>query len=166
MRRERGPYRYRRLQILEGYGDDPYRAARKPRGPVECPRCGATFRDGRWSWRAGARARAAKLVCPACRRIAEDAPAGYLTLSGEWFQRHRAEVLGRVMHCAEAERAEHPLERIIAIREEDGATRVTTTSTHLARLIAHALKRAFKGELKMTYGRGDNLLRARWSRAR
>jgi hypothetical protein len=164
MRRERGPYRYRRLQVLEGYGDDPYRPRRKPPGPAQCPRCGAVYRDGRWSWSRGAAPRA-KLLCPACRRIAEDMPAGYLTLAGEYFRGHRAEVLGRVVHCAEQERAEHPLERIIAMREQDGEMLVTTTSTHLARLIGHALKRAFKGDLRMTYGRDENLLRVRWSRA-
>lgn len=165
MRRERGPYRYRRLQVLEGYGDDPYRPRRKPPGPAQCPRCGAVFRDGRWSWNRSAPPRA-KLLCPACRRIAEDMPAGYLTIAGDYFQRHRTEVLGRVVHCAEQERAEHPLERIVAMREQDGEMLVTTTSTHLARLIGHALKRAFKGELKMVYGRDENLLRARWSRAK
>lgn len=165
MRRERGPYRYRRLQVLEGYGDDPYRARRKPQSPAHCPRCGAVFRDGRWSWNRSAPPRA-KLVCPACRRIAEDMPAGYVTIAGDFFRDHRAEVLGRIVHCAEQERAEHPLERIVAMREEDGGMLVTTTSTHLARLIGHALKKSFKGELKMTYAPDDNLLRVRWSRAK
>jgi len=163
MRRERGPYRYRRLQVLEGYGHDAYRLPRKPPSPAQCPRCGAVFRDGRWSWDRSAPPRA-KLLCPACRRIAEDMPAGYLTITGEYFSRHRAEVLGRVLHCSEQERAEHPLERIISMREQDGEMLITTTSTHLARLIGHALKRAFKGNLKMVYGKDENLLRVRWSR--
>ena len=40
MRRERGPYRYRRMQMLEGASDDAYRPGTKPRGTVRCPGCG------------------------------------------------------------------------------------------------------------------------------
>jgi hypothetical protein len=163
VRKERGPYRYRRLQLLEGYGDDPYRPARKPRGPVRCPRCGAVFRDGRWSW-SGGEAPAGR-PCPACRRIAEAAPAGILTLAGEFFRHHRAEILARLVHCAEMERAEHPLERVIAMNERGDGLTVTTTSPHLARLIGHAVKSAFKGRLRLAYSGKDNLLRVSWSRA-
>jgi hypothetical protein len=164
MRRERGPYRYRRLQMLEGVRDDAYRPARKPGGPVYCPQCKAVFRKGRWSWVA-VPAGAAKLRCPACRRIDDASPAGYLALTGGFLTAHRAEVLACVRNCERREKAAHPLERIMAVDGADGGVRVTTTSVHLARRIAHALEGAFKGTLAYAYNRRDNLLRVRWTRA-
>lgn len=165
MRRERGPFRYRRMQVMEGLGNDAYRPGAKPKGPVVCPGCGAAFHKGRWRWGA-APAGALKRRCPACRRIDERLPAGFISLSGTFFTRHRKEVLARVKHCEQQENAEHPLERVMAI-ENDGANgrMVTTTSVHLARLIGHALERAFKGELTRSHNRDDNVLRVRWSRA-
>lgn len=164
MRRERGPYRYRRMQMLEGACADAYRPARKPIGSVLCPDCKATFRRGRWRW-GMAPAGAVRRQCPACRRIAQRFPAGYVTLSGPFFGAHRDEVLARVRHCETQEKGAHPLERVMAVEKASGGAQVTTTSVHLARLIGHALERAFKGELSQSYSRGDNVLRVRWSRA-
>ena len=164
MRRERGPYRYRRLQVLDGADNDAYRPGAKPRGPMQCPRCGLAFRKGRWV-RAAVPPGAAQRHCPACRRTEENIPAGYITLGGDFFRARRADVLARVKHCEAEQSADHPLERIMRI--EDGAhhTLVTTTSVHLARRIGHALRMAFKGDLNLSYNRQDNLLRVRWSRA-
>ena len=164
MRRERGPYRYRRMQMLEGASDDAYRPGTKPRGTVRCPGCGAVFRRGRWIW-AAAPAGAQKHRCPACLRIAEGSPAGYIAMTGAFFAAHRNEVLGRVRHCEQKEKSTHPLERIMAISPANGGVLVTTTSVHLARRIAHALESAFKGTLNLSYNHKDNLLRVRWSRA-
>ena len=163
MRRERGPYRYRRMQMLEGLAPDAYRPRGKAHGPVFCPDCGALYRKGRWVW-ASAPAGATKHRCPACVRAAEDAPAGYVSLQGEYFAAHRDEVLGRVRNCEAQERSRHPLERVIGITRAPGGAVVTTTSVHLARRVGHALEHAFKGTLSQSYNRGDNLLRVRWSR--
>jgi hypothetical protein len=156
--------RYRRLQLMVGQGDDAYRPARKSAGPVLCPECKATFRRGRWRW-GMAPAGAVRRHCPACLRIAQRYPAGYITLSGAFFDAHRGEVLARIRHCETQEKGAHPLERVMAIVKASGGTQLTTTSTHLARLIGHALEHAFKGELSQSYSRGDNVLRVRWSRA-
>jgi NMD protein affecting ribosome stability and mRNA decay len=163
MRRQRGPFRYRRLQMLDGASQDALRPAGKAASPLVCPGCGACFRRGRWTW-AAAPAGAKKHRCPACTRIAQRFPSGYVSLAGAFFAQHRAEVLARVKHCEAQEKATHPLERIIAITKGEDGTQVTTTSVHLARLIGHALQHAFKGDLTQTYGREDNLLRVRWRR--
>jgi hypothetical protein len=105
------------------------------------------------------------LRCPACRRVDEGSPAGYIALSGSFFADHRNEVLARVRNCEKQEKTTHPLERIMAIDATDGGVLVTTTSVHLARRIAHALESAFKGTLNIAYNHQDNLLRVRWSRA-
>jgi hypothetical protein len=150
--------------MLEGVRDDAYWSGSKPRGPVYCPQSKAVFRNGRWSWSA-APAGAKKLRCPACRRVDQGSPAGYVALSGEFFAAHRDEVLARVRNCEKKEKSTHPLERIMAIAPASGGVQVTTTSVHLARRIAHALESAFKGTLNIAYNHQDNLLRVRWSRA-
>jgi len=164
MKTGRSAYRYSRKQLLEGFGDDPYRPGRKPAGPAQCPRCRAVFRRGRWSW-GPAQGVALKRRCPACRRIDERFPAGYVSIAGGFFATHRGEILALVKNCEQRESAEHPLERIMRIDDGAAGVTVTTTSTHLARVIAHALKAAFKGSLRLVYNKGDSILRAGWTRA-
>jgi len=164
MKRERGGFRLgRHEQLLQEVNHDSYKLPRKLREPLRCPDCGAVYRDGRWMWapRGGP---AYKLRCPACQRIRDAYAAGYIRLSGDYFRAHREEILRRVRHCEQAEVAEHPLERIIAVAPVAGGELVTTTGVHLARRIAHALKHAFKGEIESRYNKADKVLRAHWTR--
>ena len=62
------------------------------------------------------------------------------------------------------EKAEHPLQRIIAIVDNADGVTITTTDTHLARDLAQAVHHAYKGELEFHYNKEDNLLRATWAR--
>jgi hypothetical protein len=164
MKRERGGFRMlQREQLLQSGAGDSYRGSRKPGASVVCPDCRAVFRRGRW--RTGAAPRSPLLErCPACRRLREHLPAGYVTLSGEFLAGHRGEILQRLRHCEAAERARHPLERIMAIEETPRGTLVTTTGTHLARRIGAALRDAYKGQLALRYSREENLLRVSWRR--
>jgi hypothetical protein len=88
--------------------------------------------------------------------------AGYVQISGGFSEARRDEVLSRVRHGETHEKAEHPLERIIAAEQGAGGAPVTTTSGHLARLLGHAPKSAFGDRLSLTYNRDDNLARVRW----
>jgi hypothetical protein len=139
------------------------RQASKPSGPACCPDCGAIYRRGRWRWEEVPAAPCAQ-QCPACRRVAERAPAASVTLSGEFLAAHRDEILARVRACERAENRTHPLQRIIALSAAGKGVRVTTTDTHLARRIGDALYAAFKGELEYRYTEKDDLLRVRWCR--
>jgi hypothetical protein len=69
-----------------------------------------------------------------------------------------------VRNHASRERAEHPLQRIMAIRETGDGLLVTTTDAHLARGIAEAVLHACKGGLEFHHNRNENLLRAAWTR--
>jgi hypothetical protein len=69
-----------------------------------------------------------------------------------------------VRHCEEAERREHPLQRIMAVEARGEGLLVTTTDVHLARRIGDALHHAYKGELDYRYNKQDKLLRVSWSR--
>ncbi len=141
---------------------DAYKAKAKLPEPTVCSQCGAVFHEGRWQWRQ-APANAHQETCPACHRIHDHYPAGFLTMKGEFFKSHRAEIMHLVRNHEKHERAEHPLKRIMEVEEKDGATLVTTTDIHLARGIGEALHHAYQGELEFHYNPEQNLLRVSWT---
>jgi len=143
--------------------DDPYMPTAKPAEPTVCPTCKAVFADGRWSWQRPP-SEAAEMNCPACQRIQDDFPAGYVTIKGEFFKEHRDEIIAIINSKEDREKATHPLQRIMAIEDVREGLQVTTTDSHLARGIGEALHDAYKGDLKLRYSRDENLLRAIWKR--
>ncbi len=58
----------------------------------------------------------------------------------------------------EAEKAEHPLERLIEIELRDDGLILTTTGIHLARRIANKLERRFHKQAKLNYPEEQALL--------
>ena len=140
--------------------EDPYELAGKPPEPARCPQCGASFHGGRWQWASAPGG--TPHVCPACRRIADKQPAGILTLSGASLASHKAEILNLARHKEEAEKADHALNRIMGIEEQDGTVVITTTDIHLPRRIGEALKRAYHGHLELHYEEDGYFLRATW----
>jgi hypothetical protein len=142
---------------------DAYKLPHKLHEPTVCPACGAVYHRGRWQW--GPRpADAEEAVCSACHRTADHCPAGYLTIEGEFAAERRDELLHLMRHHETHERAEHPMERIMAIEEQGAKTIVTTTDLHLARDLGEALKSAFQGSLELKYSKEEHLLRAYWQR--
>lgn len=164
MKAERGGWRpLRHEQLIQEVIHDSYKPRRKLPEPTRCPACGATYRAGRWTW-GTAPTTARESLCPACRRVRDRLPAGYVVLAGKFFRERRDEILRLAANCEQRERGDHPMERIIATENARGGARITTTSVHLARRIAEALHKANKGELKYSYNREENLLRATWRR--
>src|SRR5690242_12209986 len=103
------PVRHDRL--IQEYRHDAYKSSGKLHEPTFCPGCGAVFHEGRWQWLPRPRL-AQEEMCPACHRIADDFPAGYVHLSGEFLAGHDQELMHLVNRTAAAESGEHPLERI------------------------------------------------------
>jgi NMD protein affecting ribosome stability and mRNA decay len=164
MKSERGGFRMlKREQLFQELVHDSYKAKRKLPEPTRCPECGAVFHKGRWTWGA-APAGAHEQKCPACHRIHDKFPAGYVTLKGEFLREHRDQILNLLKNHEAKEKAEHPLERIMAIEDTPEGVLVTTTDAHLARDIAEAIFAAWKGDLEFHYNKEENLLRATWSR--
>ncbi len=91
-------------------------------------------------------------------------PAGEVTLRGTFYVAHADEVLRLVHHVANAEQAQHPLHRIIAIRRAAGSATITTTDIHLPRRIAHALESAWDGELDTHYDEAGHFVGISWER--
>lgn len=140
---------------------DAYKAKGKLAEPTMCPECKAVYHHGRWQWME-APANARQETCPACRRILDHLPCGFVTLEGPFFNTHCEEIRHLIQHHAERERAEHPLKRIIAIENKQGAMLITTTDTHLARGLGEAVRHAYQGDLKIEHVSGENLVRVYW----
>ncbi len=151
----------RRDGIFEEKVHDAYKATGKLSEPTVCPQCKAVYRGGRWRWETPP-AEAHRGICPACHRMHDHYPAGFVSLSGDFFQEHRDEIVHLIRNHEEHERAEHPLKRIMDMEIQNGGVLVTTTDIHLARGIGEAVHHAYQGDLEYHYNPAENLLRVHW----
>jgi len=104
-------------------------------------------------------------LCPACHRIHDKMPAGFLNLAGDFFKQHRDEIIQLVHHTVSEQQSEHPLKRIMAIEDEDnGGVAITFTDMHLPHGVGQAIRHAYKGDLKIQFPRDTDVIRARWVR--
>ena len=158
-----GKTRSRQDRLIREEVHDTYRTKEKLPEPTQCPDCGAVFERGRWTWAVEGVADSHKTTCPACRRMRDAYPAGYVTLSGSFLGAHRDEIVNLVKNEAKKEAEEHPLKRIMEIKDTDDGLLVTTTDSHLARSIGDSLARAYQGELDYQYTE-DDMLRVQWNR--
>jgi hypothetical protein len=147
--------------ILDEKRHDPYQIAGKYREPIRCRDCSAVYHGGHWRW--GDAPEGARIeVCPACRRVEDKMPAGWLIVEGPSVAAHRKELIGIIRNEAEHESGEHPLNRIMQIDERDGRIEVSTTDIHLPQRIGEALKHAHHGKLTVHYGKDEYSVRIRW----
>lgn len=153
----------RRDRMVQQYRHDTYKMRGKLPDPTACPQCGAVFHKGRWTWDERP-SHAHETLCPACRRIDDNCPAGYLTLRGSFLTDHKEEILGLARNEEAAEKNDHPLARIMAIEQVEGDTVITTTDMHLARRIGEALHQAYEGEFTFHYPEQEQMFRATWTR--
>mgnify|MGYP001110132746 CR=1 FL=1 len=153
----------RRDRLVQETRHDAYKAKHKLPEPTVGPQCGAVFHAGRWQWLARP-AQAHEEMCPACHRMHDHYPAGFVTVGGAYFKDHREELLHLMRNEEARAKAEHPLKRIMAIADEADGVLVTTTDIHLARGIGEALHHAHQGELEYHYNEQENLLRVVWQR--
>ena len=152
----------RRDGIFQERIHDTYKAKGKFSEPTICSECGAVFHKGRWQW-LEAPTGAHLQTCPACHRIHDHYPAGFVTLEGSFFLEHREEIKNLVHNFQLKENVEHPLKRIMAIEENDNGTMlITTTDIHLARGIGEAIHNAYQGKLEFHYNPEEALLRVHW----
>ncbi|MBD3669501.1 MAG: ATPase [Gammaproteobacteria bacterium] len=150
-------------RLVQEREHDTYKSREKLSEPTVCPSCGAVFQKGRWQWLERP-AGAEEHTCPACRRIEDRVPAGYVSISGDFFTQHKDEIMGLVHNQEDREKSGHPLNRLIDIVETDGGVEITTTDMHLPRDIGVALEKAYEGDLDFHYEEESNILRVKWSR--
>ena len=154
----------RRDRLVEEHIHDPYLARSKPREPTLCPDCNAVFMEGRWQWPKTAPDGAHNEPCPACQRVRDRVPAGFLSLAGEFFGSHRGEIMNLVHNKVERQKAEHPLERIMDIVDENGTVVISFTDVHLPRGVGEEIAHAYEGELDIHYTEKSGLIRVYWRR--
>lgn len=153
----------RRDKLIQQRQHDPYFSKNHKLGPATCKHCGVLYTKGHYSWPTKPSVNTVKMECPACQRIRDGYEGGLLTISGEFSQRHRTEILNLISNTEKLEKKRRPLERIIDINKGK-IMEVTTTYEHLARRIGQALSRAYKGELSMTYPKDEKYIRISWNR--
>lgn len=155
--------RVRRDDIFEERTHDPYHPRGKLAEPAVCSECGAVYHDGRWRWGQPPE-EPHEVLCPACARIRDHQPAGYLFIDGPFFAEHREELMGLLSHQEARQKDGHPLQRIMAVEENGNQVTITTTDIHLARDLGTALHSAYQGELEFHYNLDEYLLRVHWNR--
>ncbi len=71
--------------------------------------------------------------------------------------------MGVIHNTEAAEKKEHPLARIMAIRDQPEGLVISTTDSHLPRRIGEALKHAHHGELDIQYDQDEDFVRITWT---
>ena len=157
--------KYGRLdRLVQEKRHDPYEPREKFPEPTICKQCGAVYMDGRWTWTDNAPEKANMAICPACRRIKDHLPAGTLTLTGKFLQSHGSEIMNLIKNEERAEKAKHPLERIMEIKQESGSIVVLTTGIHVARRIGEAIHNSYHGDYELKYGDAEKTVSIAWHR--
>jgi len=157
--------RGRHDRLIKEHENDPYKAAKKPVEPTLCTQCGVVFSKGRWQWMEETPDDASKQLCPACHRIHDNIPAGILTLSGDFFDQHRDEIMHLVHNKVEQQKAQHPMKRLMNIEDQDaGGVIITFTDMHLPRGVGEAIESAYNGELDIQYTKEADVVRVNWKR--
>lgn len=139
---------HRRDRMLQEHIHDTYKLRGKLSEPTRCPQCKAVYHKGRWSWTSEAPADAHEELCSACHRVNDNYPAGEITLAGEFVGAHKEEIKGLARHIEQLENSEHPMNRIIDVRDQEDGLLITTTDVHLPNRIAEAIQSAWNGELE------------------
>ena len=155
----------RRDRLMKERTLDAYKNNRKLSEPTLCQICGAVYTNGRWQWLDALPEQAAETRCPACQRIHDRVPAGFLTLRGDFFNAHRDEIMRLVHNHVEKQRTQHPLQRIIDTRTlESGGVEISFTEFHLPKGVAEAVKHAYQGGLDIHYPEESGQVRVAWER--
>ena len=150
-------------RLLQEWEHDTYKSKSKMAEPTVCPGCGAVYRVGHWQWGEAPQG-ANREHCPACLRIQDKMPAGFLTLSGDFLGEHLEEIMNTVRNVEEREKANHPLKRIMNAETLPEGMLITFTDPHLARGAGEALHHAYKGDLDFAYQSEERILRVSWKR--
>jgi NMD protein affecting ribosome stability and mRNA decay len=143
--------------------EDPYQSRGKYQEPSVCTGCGAIFTKGHWSWGI-ADAVAHKHLCPACQRIHDRAPAGVVTIRGDFFSQHQQEIMNLIHNLEAKEKTQHPLQRVMKLTLEEEGASISLTDFHITKAIVEALQNAYQGEGDMQFADKDGVMRASWQR--
>lgn len=159
--RQRGQRTSSRPRGVQARNARAFARTRKAGGALVCRGCGVVQHAGKWYRGAPPLAKLEPGLCPACKRVRDGYPAGTIRLHPS-FLRHLEEIGRLVRNVERAERAEHPLERLMEIGESGGKLVITTTGIHLARQIAHKIARRFHRKARLRYADQEDLVHVDW----
>jgi NMD protein affecting ribosome stability and mRNA decay len=138
--------------------------------PALCRKCGAIYRDKRWSIDEEEaktlkdEGTAVVLTCPACQRMADNNPAGIVTFSGDYLLEHWNDILNIVQRVEAVSRSKNPLGRIMEINQEESILTIATTEDKLAQKLGREVYKAHKGELHYQWSHDEHFVRVSWTR--
>lgn len=152
-------------RLIKEREHDPYMTRLKLSDATLCPQCGVEFRGGRWQWTHDmVRKDVREQLCPACRRIRDRVPAGVLTLSGEFFEANRTEIMRLVRNKEAAEKSRRPMKRLMGVRNDEFGCVLTFTDSSMPRSFGAAVQHAYQGELEGQYTEEAGIVRVTWKR--
>lgn len=145
---------------------DPYMDRDIYKDPTICPTCGLLFHEKRWI-------RDEKLIqelreegirfnikdCPACRKIKDNYPLGILEVNADYVKTKKEEIKNLIKNVVEVEEKRNPLERIMKMNFDEDKIYIETTTSHLSKKIGMSIKKAFGGNLKITFSSEQKLIR-------
>jgi len=135
-----------------------------------CKKCGLVYRQKRWIMdpeeleRVKADPAAGKTLCPACQRMRDQVPGGYLTLRGEYLRKHEEEILELIKNTEAKSRKKNPLGRIMEIRQEGDVLTILTTEDKLAQKLGRDVYKSHSGNLNYQWSHAENFVRVDWGR--
>lgn len=153
----------RKDRLIKEKRHDTYQLDEKLPEPIICKTCNAVFEYGHWTWKTRPQ-HANEIHCPACQRILDKYPAGFVEIKGPFFDMNREEVLNLIDNVEKQEKRERPLERIISIIDQKIHTLITTTGIHIARRIGEGLAHAYQGDFSFNYSEAEKCIRVYWRR--
>lgn len=128
--------------------------------------CGVVYRNKRWFFEEPVteKLEGNELVCPACRRIADQNPAGIVTLNGDFLAVHESEIHNLINNTAQSAVTKNPLGRVMEIcNEKDGIT-ITTTDVKLAQKLGREVFKSYGGQLQYIWSHAEAPVRVVWQR--
>jgi hypothetical protein len=154
----------RNNKLIQDDIHDPYYIKERYPDPSVCEKCGVLFRNRVFVWSEKALKNAARMICPACRRIGDGFEGGVVVLEGDFLARHKSDILNAIENTEKAEKKRRPLERIISLNDLGSRVELRTTYEHIARRIGEAIHKAFRGDLTVQYLAGEKYARIFWKR--
>ncbi|BBA71773.1 BCAM0308 family protein [Geobacter sulfurreducens] len=131
-----------------------------------CKKCGALYRNKRWaaaSEEAGT-GNLAKVICPACQRMADNNPGGIVTFAGDYLLAHEDAILNSIKNIEAKSRVKNPLGRIMEISQDKNVLTIATTEDKLAQKLGREIFKAHRGELHYRWSHGESFVRVSWFR--
>jgi len=135
-----------------------------------CTKCGVINRQKRWFMDPLELAKLKEdpsvgtIVCPACQKMQDKVPGGFLTLSGTYLRKHETLILELIKNTEQKSRNKNPLGRIMEITQEGDVLTLLTTLDKLAEKLGKEIYKAHSGELNHQWSHGENSVRVNWKR--